>query len=92
MTKAPPSKPDKPDQCSVPVIEVGGYRWGALCYIGSSKKHIIAAERCKTESDHSYTFKGGHKISLFKLENHVHWRLPDDWDITSVATPRRTLK
>jgi hypothetical protein len=85
----------KKTHCPVPIREHGNHSWGALCFFGMSQGHVFAAEKCKTISAHSYSFLGGHKLSLFKLENKVHWRIPDDWDISAVDvdTPaRRTLK
>lgn len=75
---------------SVPTIKYGGYNWACLNYLGD--KHIVAAEKCKID-DNSYSFKGGHRVRLDRLEANVHWRLPSgiDLDITgvAVATPQR---
>jgi hypothetical protein len=75
------------DRISVPVIEHDGYRWAALSSFG--KDHEITGESCSCV-DQKYSFKGGHRVRIYKIKKNVHWRLPSTvtLDITDVA-PRK---
>jgi hypothetical protein len=72
----------------VPIIEHDGYRWGALANFG--KDHEITCEATKLLED-KYSFKGGHRVRIYRLKKQVYWKLPSvavEIDISGVA-PRR---
>jgi hypothetical protein len=75
------------DRISVPIIEHGGYRWAALSAFG--KDHEITGENLSC-IDQKYSFKGGHRVRIYKIKKNVHWRLPAAvvLDITDVP-PRK---
>jgi len=80
---------------SVPVREVNGERWGALCLLGPLVFEVVS-ETWELKKD-SYSFVGGHRVRLLKLKKNVHFKVPADiqgteLDISGIApstAPRR---
>jgi len=72
----------------LPIVEYGGYDWGALAFLG--KDHEITCETFQ-KVEEKYSFKDGHRVRIYRLKKNVYWRLPSSalqMDITDVA-PRR---
>jgi hypothetical protein len=75
------------DHINIPVIEHDGYRWAALAYYGKDHEIIGESSNC---IDQKYSFKGGHRVRMYRIRKQVYWRIPSavTLDITNVA-PRR---
>jgi hypothetical protein len=75
------------DHIQLAIIEHDGCRWGALAYFG--KDHEITGEKqsCINEK---YSFKGGHRVRIYKIKKNVYWRIPSaiQVDISDVPTRR----
>lgn len=73
----------------VPIIEHDGYRWGALAHFG--KDHDITCEATIKLVEDKYSFKGGHRVRLYKFKKQVYWKLPStaiEIDISGVVSRR----
>lgn len=77
------------NRISIPYCVHDGWRWARLSLFG--KDHHICAEDL-TVVDNKYTFLGQHRVRLYKLKKNVHWRIPEQYDISGVPPaepPRR---
>ena len=76
----------------VPVTEHKGEKWGDLNSIDMT--HEVCGEnvKCITEN---FSFKGGHRVRLFRFKKNVYWRLPsnvvtlDISGVTAGPAPRK---
>jgi hypothetical protein len=73
----------------VPVIEHDGHRWAALVNFG--KDHDITGERqsCINEK---YSFKGGHRVRIYRIKKNVYWRLPSKITLDISDVPARRVQ
>jgi hypothetical protein len=77
------------DRITVPIIEHGGYRWAALSVF--AKDHEIIGESFSC-IDQKYSFKGGHRVRIYKIKKNVHWRLPSDVVLEISNVPPRKIR
>jgi hypothetical protein len=77
------------DHISVPVIEHGGYRWGALAYFG--KDHEFTGEDFKC-IDQKYTFRNEHRVRIIRIRKQVYWRIPVGITLDIGAVPPRRVQ
>ena len=75
------------DHIKIPYIEYGGYRWAALAYY--AKDHEFTSEEQAKCVDQKYSFKGGHRVRIFRLRKQVYWKIPPTTlDISEVPLRR----
>jgi hypothetical protein len=76
------------DHIRVPVIEHDGYRWGALSFYG--KDHEITGEN-QSCLNQKYSFKGGHRVRIYKLKKSVYWKIPSTVTLDISDVPARRV-
>ena len=80
------------DKISVPIKVVNRIRWGALNHFG--RIHEFVSEELKL-IDQNYTFADGHRVRRYRVKKNVHWKIPEEVDISAVPAaeaPRRQGK
>jgi hypothetical protein len=70
----------------IPVSEYNGIKWGALSYL--DRTHEIIGEKFNC-SNEKYSFRGQHRVRLYKVSGNVHFRIPlkAEFDISGVPKP-----
>ena len=58
---------------ALPIISHDKQKWGCLSYHSHTAE--ICGEKINT-IDNNYSFKGGHRVRLFKIKGNVHWKIP----------------
>jgi hypothetical protein len=75
----------------VPVtVMKNGDKWGDLSVLGATKTHEVCGTTVNPGNDYSY--KGGHRVRLYKFKGQVAFRIPAglDLDISGVAPQSRS--
>ena len=62
------------DHIRVPIVEHDGHKWGALAHLAMA--HEITCEGTIKIIDQKYTFKGEHRVRLYRLKKQVFWKIP----------------
>lgn len=73
----------------VPIVEHDGKKWGALAHLALD--HEITCESTIKCINEKYSFRGGHRVRVYKFKKQVYWKLPSqaiEIDISDVP-PRR---
>lgn len=73
----------------VPIIEHNGHKWGALASFGSD--HEITCEATIKCVDEKYSFKGGHRVRLYRFKKQVYWRLPSSAVEIDISGDRKSV-
>jgi hypothetical protein len=79
------------EHLEVPIIEHDGHKWGALAHLASDHEITCEAQiKCLNEK---YSFKGGHRVRLYKFKKQVYWKIPPKaLDISNVPIRRAQRK
>jgi hypothetical protein len=76
------------DHLQVRVIEYDGYKWAALADFGKDHDIIGEAQSCINQK---YSFKGGHRVRIFRIKKNVYWRLPSTITLDISDVPARRV-
>jgi hypothetical protein len=78
----------KATHISMPLVEHDGHRWAAIAYYGID--HEITGETCKCLKE-KYSFKGGHRVRIYKIKKQVYWKVPSSIDLDITDVPKRRV-
>ena len=73
-------------QIKIRVIDHDGSQWAALSDFGKDHEIIGEAFRCV---DQQYSFRGGHRVRLYKVKKQVFWKIPSGTSLDISDVPLR---
>lgn len=73
------------DHISVPIKLVRKEKWGDLTVFGHT--HSFVGETPKIKG--RITFQGNHRVQQVHIKKNVHWKIPLEADIMTVAPMRK---